>query len=120
MNLFAKALLGTETEYVVNVLTVRGNKFVIDNSGKKITVYKKVSGGGTIYNMDFLPVLADGFKTERPSELGPYTNGGVTYWRSANTNANKGTQTLYFDIIDQKTQNIVATYELILDWTKEG
>lgn len=103
-------------EWVVDVETVRGNNFIIDNANKTVTIYKKYSTSGSLYNMDFLPIVMEGYEPVKP-EAGITTSNG--YWRQPAA-GKEGRYEFTFDIINSSTGEVAVTYDLILDWTTTG
>ena len=104
-------------EWVTNVATARGNNFEIDNTNKTVIVYKRyASNGTTLYNMDFIPEVLEGYEPVKPEGLGVYS----TYWRKGASGNDNQTFKYTFDIINSSTNEVVATYSLTLDFTSTG
>lgn len=105
--------------WVVDVETVRGNNFIVDNKNKTVTVYKKYAANGTtLYNLDFLPIVKEGYEPVKPDEGITLLSNG--YWRQTATGKDGNVYEYTFDIINSSTKKVAATYKLILDWTTTG
>ena len=104
-------------EWVVDVETQRGNKFIIDNENKTVTIYKTVTSSGSPLHMNFEPIVMDGYTAIKPDELKHATS---DWWYCPNTWNNKGVRKVAFDIVIENTTEVAATYTLLLDWNSTG